>query len=680
MGAAPGGISDAPSVPGDSVQPTFRPARHPGGRVTNVLRDASSGPVAHGGSEVVLETVERSGVTPLVPGDPERVGRWSLKGRLGAGGMGTVYLGVDDRGGSAAVKVIHPHLLDDPAFAERFRREVSLATQVSNRFTARVIAADFEAVPPFVATELVAGPDLARYVRERGPLPLEASMVFAGGLASALSAIHAIGIVHRDLTPRNVLLASDGPRVVDFGIARARGHAALTATGLTMGTPGWVAPEVLRGTEPALSADVFAWGLLVAYAAAGTNPFGDGPTDALLYSIAHEDPVLPPLPEPLGPLVERALDKRPEQRPTPEGILTTLQAADAEALPTDLIRAGSTWQLDVTGPLDPGSTQTPLAGTAALTSEGLQPRRRRRWIAVAGSAVLIGAVLASVAVPRLLGTTPAAEPVVSSAEATVPSGSTSSGGSSQVAVRDVAGSSPDEARSQLEADGLKVEVDGDEVEGATVATQDPPAGERVRAGSTVTLRLTEPPPPEPEPKDERITADTPLTVIGIGPFTVGTLVSEAAERADVAMLPHNSPVAGTDHFWIEYGCAEVHPLDGPWAPDAQGYHWPLSVMLWNEGGDARIARVTVEDPRLRTPSGLGVGSTRDEIITALGAERITEEPLEYREEDPTASSLFFTPSDPSERHLAMRFLLENGRVSTIHAGRADAVQYIEGCL
>ena len=176
----------------------------------------------------------------LLPGDPQLIGPYRLRGRLGAGGMGQVYLGLSPGGRAVAVKVIRADLAQDPEFRERFRREITVARTVSGMFTAPVIDADTDGPVPWLATAYVPGPSLADAVSQHGPLPADSVLALAKGLAEGLAAIHAAGVVHRDLKPANVLLAADGPRVIDFGISRAAEATALTHTGLVVGSPGFM--------------------------------------------------------------------------------------------------------------------------------------------------------------------------------------------------------------------------------------------------------------------------------------------------------------------------------------------------------------------------------------------------------------------------------------------------------
>jgi eukaryotic-like serine/threonine-protein kinase len=344
-------------------------------------------------------------VQARAPGDPRRLGPYELLGRLGQGGMGVVFLGRERRGGRlAAVKAIRPELAGDPAFAARFRREVEAARRVDSPQVARVLDADPAAARPWLATEYVDGATLADAVAATGPLTGGRLAAFAAGVAQALTAIHAAGVVHRDLKATNVLLPrSPGPevKVIDFGIARAA-DATMTRSGLRFGTPSWMAPEQLRDRPAGPPADVFAWGLLVAFAASGRHPFGGGPADAVAYRILHDRPDLDGVREPLRSLVRDALARDPAARPTAAGLATTLTAAVATTVP--LLAAGSTVPLPVAGPAGP----LPVAGpTLPLPATGptRRPRRRRVGRLLAAAALLAGLastphmVLAAVAGP-----------------------------------------------------------------------------------------------------------------------------------------------------------------------------------------------------------------------------------------------------------------------------------------
>ncbi|MBQ0864674.1 tetratricopeptide repeat protein [Streptomyces sp. RK75] len=255
---------------------------------------------------------------PLRAGDPVQVGGFALRGRLGAGGMGQVFLAHSRGGRAVAVKVVHPHLAQQGEFRRRFRREAAAARAVSGVFTAPVLAADPDGDPPWIATAYVPGPSLTEAVTGAGsvPLPDGSFWPLAAGLAEALQAIHAEGLLHRDLKPSNVLLAADGPRVIDFGITRALDGTALTGSGATIGTPGFMSPEQAEGRQVGPATDIFALGAVLAFAATGREPFGDGPPLAVLHRVVNNEPCLEGLPSPVHALITACLAKKSADRPT----------------------------------------------------------------------------------------------------------------------------------------------------------------------------------------------------------------------------------------------------------------------------------------------------------------------------------------------------------------------------
>ncbi|WP_220506294.1 serine/threonine-protein kinase [Microbispora sp. H10830] len=267
--------------------------------------------------------------------DPRQVGPFRIEARLGEGGMGRVYLGRSRSGRAVAVKVVRPELAGDADFRLRFDREVATARKVNGFFTAGVVDADPQGSPPWLATAYVPGVSLEDAVDEHGPWPEESVLALAAGLAEALESIHAAGVVHRDLKPSNVLLAGDGPRVIDFGISLAAEGGSLTKTGITMGTPGFMSPEQLKGTRVGPASDVFCLGLVLAFAATGTGPFGQGSWQGLWYRIVHEEPALDALPPTVRTLVARCLAKEPEARPALSAVLNELAGSGRDfASPT----------------------------------------------------------------------------------------------------------------------------------------------------------------------------------------------------------------------------------------------------------------------------------------------------------------------------------------------------------
>ncbi|MFD3739378.1 serine/threonine-protein kinase [Streptomyces sp. NPDC058629] len=284
------------------------------------------------------------GIRPLVAGDPERIGPYPLLGRLGAGGMGRVYLARSAGGRTVAVKVVHEEHISNREFRARFRREIDAARRVGGRYTAPVLDADADADHPWVATGYVPGPSLEQAVREHGPLPAESVHALAEGLLRALRGIHAAGIVHRDLKPSNVLLTVDGPRVIDFGIARAlqvSAESLLTSTGMVIGSPGFMAPEQILGEETGTGADVFALGCVLMYAATGQLPFGNGASNqhAVMYRIVESAPDLSQVGDvALHELIARCLTKKPAERP---GVETLLAGAGSSEGPGAALRGGA---------------------------------------------------------------------------------------------------------------------------------------------------------------------------------------------------------------------------------------------------------------------------------------------------------------------------------------------------
>lgn len=310
--------------------------------------------------------------------DPRRIGPYELKGRLGSGGMGSVYLGESRGGRAVAVKVVHRHLLDrDPTFRERFRAEVAAAQAVGGFYTAAIVDSDADADPPWYASAYIDAPTLADLVRNSGPLSPSVAATLGAGLAEALAAIHTARLVHRDLKPQNVLMAADGPRVIDFGIAKVMtGGPGSTRSGI-VGTPGYIAPEVLSGGSPSTASDVFAFGALLVFAATGVPPFPGDPHRAN-YRVLHEPPVLDAVPPALRPLLGRCLDTSPIRRPTPAQLLDAF-SADAEAWSAPQRVAPATARAPApTRPYERASAGTPKA----TAQDGGRPH----WPLVEGSA------------------------------------------------------------------------------------------------------------------------------------------------------------------------------------------------------------------------------------------------------------------------------------------------------
>jgi serine/threonine protein kinase len=317
-------------------------------------------------------------VQELQPGDLRSIGPYRLLGQLGSGGLGRVYLGLSAGGRPVAVKVIRAELAADPEFRVRFRREVAAARTVSGLFTALVVDADVDAEAPWLATAYVAGPSLAQVVREHGPLPVDSVLALAAGLAESLTGMHAAGVVHQDLKPSNVLLAEDGPQVIDFGIGRAA----------EPGSPGFMSPEQAKGGDVGPPSDMFSLGAVLVFAAKGQGPFGSGSTAALVRRVLHSPPDLHRVPVEVRPLTERCLAKDPSQRPSAADFLALAGAVKpvtgwlpesiTDAFPRDpvpsaeyTVTAGE--QPPPPRPAAPQPAPTPPPGPAP------QARRRRFW-------------------------------------------------------------------------------------------------------------------------------------------------------------------------------------------------------------------------------------------------------------------------------------------------------------
>jgi hypothetical protein len=266
---------------------------------------------------------------PLTGDDPREVAGYQLRARLGAGGMGRVYLALTRAGRPVAIKVVRAEFGDDEEFRDRFRQEVAAAQRVHGLYTAQVIDADPDAPQPWLATAYVPGLSLQQAVTDHGPLPPDSVFLLAAGVAEALQAIHAAGIVHRDLKPSNVILAADGPRVIDFGIAWAATAPALTRSGISVGSPPFMAPEQARGQPTTPTVDVFALGSLATFAAAGHPPFGVDDAVQVLYRVLNEPPNLDGCPPDLRYLIEHCLAKDPAQRPQTSEIIDTCRARTA---------------------------------------------------------------------------------------------------------------------------------------------------------------------------------------------------------------------------------------------------------------------------------------------------------------------------------------------------------------
>ncbi|MFE1174974.1 serine/threonine-protein kinase [Streptomyces sp. NPDC058773] len=365
------------------------------------------------------------GLRGLVADDPSWIGDYRLLSRLGSGGMGRVYLARSEGGRTVAVKLVKAELAAEEEFRERFRAEVAAARRVGGRWTAPVLDADTEAAVPWVATGYIAGPTLSEVVGSYGrrgsygPLPEDSLRRLAYGLSCALRDIHGVGLVHRDLKPSNVLLTIDGPRVIDFGIARAldavREHT-LTRAGTVLGSPSFMSPEQVTGQRVAPASDVFCVGSVLAYAATGRQPFGEvaSGVHAVMFKIAQEEPDVTGAPDGVRGLILDCLTKDPAARPTPGELAERLGPAPggpsaAPWLPAELIaRLGQHAVLLLDTDTPPGGQPPTVSATRAVPTApppaptATERRRRRRWLPLAATAV-VAAATAAAAVPLLSG-------------------------------------------------------------------------------------------------------------------------------------------------------------------------------------------------------------------------------------------------------------------------------------
>ena len=378
------------------------------------------------------------GYAGLQPDDPREIGPYRLLGQLGSGGMGQVFLGMSAGGRPIAVKVIRTELATDPDFRARFRREVAAAQKVSGLFTALVVDADLDSPMPWLATAYVAGPSLTEAVRGHGPLPIRSLLALTAGLAEGLGAIHAAGVVHRDLKPSNVLLAEDGPRVIDFGISEAAEASAAAGANVMIGSPGYMSPEQVLGVDIGPASDVFSLGAVLTFAATGRGPFGAGSNAALMYRLVNSPADLSSVPDELRSLVGGCLAKHPGDRPTARELLAEVGALQpapgwlAESIMNSFIQDPPAPSADLADPaaasmliaLTEASAHPPDAGLPPRSGQpprsGPPPRGgaggpgRHRISRTLASAILTGGLVAGSAVAAfaLIGAnhTPAVQP------------------------------------------------------------------------------------------------------------------------------------------------------------------------------------------------------------------------------------------------------------------------------
>jgi Protein kinase domain/F5/8 type C domain len=336
---------------------------------------------------------------PLTSDDPVMIGGYRLQARLGAGGMGRVYLAFTAAGRPVALKVVRSDLGNDQDFRVRFRQEIQAAQRVRGLYTAELIDADPAATPPWLVTAYVQGPSLQEVIDSDGPMPEAMVFRLIAGVAEALQAIHAVGVIHRDLKPSNVLLAHDGPRVIDFGIARALAETPMTRSEITMGSPDFMSPEQILDLPVTPAIDVFALGSLAAFAATSRLPFGRGHLTEVAHRVVHEPPDLAGCPGGLVPLIQACLAKKPEARPAPGQILEFCVARAASLADPGQPRPAPA----AIGSTPSGSAWSDHSATVVLPDPALlvspaRPRRRRLPIVAGLAAIALAAAVIAIAV------------------------------------------------------------------------------------------------------------------------------------------------------------------------------------------------------------------------------------------------------------------------------------------
>ncbi|WP_340537727.1 protein kinase domain-containing protein [Nocardioides sp. GXZ039] len=540
-------------------------------------------------------------VAPLEPGDPKTIGPYHLQGRLGVGGMGIVYLAMKaDSIMPVAVKVIHHGWANDPEFRARFASEADAARRVPRFCTAAVLDASLDGPSPYLVTEYVEGPTLGDTVDRRGRLKADELDRVAVGIAAALTAIHDAGVVHRDLKPSNVLLSAVGPRVIDFGVARAANATTLTKTGELVGTPAYMAPEQINGEATDAAADVFAWGGLIAYAASGEPPFGPL-TDTVTTArrILYEAPDLAPLPPGLRRIVELAMAKDPARRPSSRSLLTMVREnaertatggsaaavlAQATVIPSERSpwsrrteQPGAPWAAPTfAAPPVQNSPQAPTsppgvdAGAAlraprlAASAAPAEPRSRRRLALplVAALVLLLGLGLGVVLDPFDWRGKPASAAPGDPETSTDPEPDESAGEDpepdqgeeappEEFTIGDYAGQPASDVAAELEGHGIDVV----EVQQASVAAQkgtvlsvSPSAGSVVTSGQTVTLRVG-----DGKTSEDRIVYQR----LGAGDYlNSGAIVVVQPDGKHLTVGKGNSPDVTADGRLIAYAATD----------------------------------------------------------------------------------------------------------------------------
>ncbi len=332
---------------------------------------------------------------PLGVGDPRQVGAYRLVGRLGAGGMGQVFLGESPGGRKVAVKLVLPQHAANPEFRQRFAREVAAARQVGGFHTAPVVDADPDADPPWMVTAYIPGPSLDAAVRQSGPLDTEAVYRLGAGLAEGLAAVHACGLVHRDLKPSNIILAEDGPRIIDFGVARPESATAITSSGVVIGTFSFMSPEQVSGEHADSRSDIFALGGVLTYAATGRGPFDAATIPAIVSRIASQPPDLQGISGPLRQIIGSCLAKDPADRPPLHDLMALLSGkVRPGAVPADQAAAEPAPEPASPASLDTRPLDAPLQPPSPAQRPGGKPgrpaRSRKTRLALIAAASLIG--------------------------------------------------------------------------------------------------------------------------------------------------------------------------------------------------------------------------------------------------------------------------------------------------
>ncbi|MFJ9694280.1 serine/threonine-protein kinase [Kitasatospora sp. NPDC101183] len=496
----------------------------------------------------------------LAPDDPREVGGHRLYARLGAGGMGRVYLAYTPGGRPVALKVVRPELAGDPEFRARFAQEVASARRIHGLFTAQLVDAGPDDATPWLATTYVPGPSLHQVVQRFGPLPERTVLLLVAGIAEALQAIHASGVVHRDLKPGNVLIAADGPRVIDFGIARAADAVALTGTGLQIGSPAYMAPEQAVGLAATPATDVYALGALAVHVAGGAPPFGDGPHPATLYRTVHEEPDLGRVPEGLRELLRHCLAKRPEDRPTTAQVIA---AAAGHAAVGGHLRFGEDW--------------LPQPLTSQITRHADLPQVP----AEAPEAVDLNAAPTALAPAATPGPTPAPAPTPTVLAA-------------------VPDTPPDVRRGRGAPRPRRTR-------GRTALI----AAVALAVGAAATAYVLDDSDPVEAAAVEAPTPDTPAT------STVGTPAAASPTRSPTAAPTRSAPPAPAAAFTADYRAVELTSADAGYEFDlASGTVVPVDSAGWYVGRtDAEFLIPENADSYVGRDSGLGLA----ECLQGLGS-------------------------------------------------------------